>query len=88
MQEEAKKWTETCLGPQCYKIHILQDCEDTTPEKKKSISKKRWEEKKVNSDDSKKAKTSAKSVKQNRTHDLAFTKAKNSKEGRCNILIE
>ncbi len=55
-------WTEKCLNPKCDKIHMLRDCPDTSPELKKEILKKRWEDKKNKAEETKKLRT-AKSVK-------------------------
>ncbi len=40
------EWTDKCLNPKCDKIHMLRDCPDTSPELKKELLKKRWEEEK------------------------------------------
>ena len=45
-KKDSSAWTEACLNPECNGIHMLRNCPNTSPEKKKEILKKRWEEKK------------------------------------------
>lgn len=61
-KRDKKEWTEKCLNPACDKIHMLRDCPDTSEELKKKLLKQRWEDKQ-NSKETKKQKTSAKSLK-------------------------
>ena len=61
-KRSASDWTEKCLNPKCDKIHMLRDCAYTSPELKKELPKKRWEEKKKQGEEAKKQRT-AKSVK-------------------------
>ena len=82
-KRETSEWTEKCLNPNCDKIHMLRDCDNTSPELKKELLKKRWEEKKKKSGEFKKQKM-AKSIKGPTTMELSKY---GKDDGRFNIII-
>ena len=75
------EWTEKCLNPSCDKIHMLRDCPDTSPELKKEILRKRWEDKKKKSEENKKQRK-AKSMK-----GLDNMKSSSTDDGRFGIIF-
>ena len=87
-KSDSEEWTEKCLNPNCEKIHMLRDCENTTPEEKKILFKKRWEQKKKNKKENEPKVQKAKSVKNNSISDIVMHDPQHRDDGRYNILIE
>ena len=77
------EWTDKCLNSKCDKSHMLCDCPDTSPELKKKLLRKRWEEEKKRTEENKKQKT-AKALKGTTSEDQT---SPHTDDGRFKIVI-
>ena len=82
------EWTEKCLNPNCDKIHMLRDCQDTTPEEKKRLFKQRWEQKKKNKNEGNNKLQKAKTFRKSCLSEDETDNASNGDDGRYKVLIE
>ena len=87
-KNESDQWTEKCLNPNCDKIHMLRDCEDTIPEEKQILFKKRWEQKKKNKKENNGKLKKAKSAKKPHRDKIEMCDAPKNNDGRYNIITE